>query len=283
MSSDITTTGPNVAPSRVPERRRLTNVVVTFLSIGNSGEEMLLARELADIERCIERCRGRPDIIREMIEKGDVVLAAHRSAINDLGAALVPVTQKDIAVEIADLMLAFPGKDDLAEFIPLLFEHIMVEQPTRLELAAACHRLRCTKKFRPAISEVLGELTEVAFLRRIEPFAKLEANLDKARAYLAEMEAERAAELAKPRFVVQPLRIPGLGYSSHFRFLLIDRHDKQKKVVRRFGDADRVVEFMKTADPATTECSDETKAALIEAERDAERDRDAADVFPSAG
>ena len=283
MSSDITTTGPNVAPSRVPERRRLTNAVVTLFSIGNSGEEMLLARELADIERC----RGRPDIIRKTIEKGDVVLAAHRSAINDLGATLVPVTQKDIAVEIADLMLAFPGKDDLAEFIPLLFEHIMVEQPTRLELAAACHRLRCTKKFRPAISEVLEELTEVAFLRRIEPFAKLEANLDKARAYLAEMEAERAAEraaeLAKPRFVVQPPRFPGLRYRSHFQFLLIDRHDEQKKVVRRFGDADAVVEFMKTADPATTECSDETKAALIEAERDAERDRDAADVFPSAG
>jgi hypothetical protein len=277
MSSDITTTGPNVAPSRVPERRRLTNVVVTFLSIGNSGEEMLLARELADIERCIERCRGRPDIIREMIEKGDVVLAAHRSAINDLSAALVPVKQKDIAVEIADLMLAFPGKDDLAEFIPL------VEQPTRLELAAACHCLRCNKKFRPAISEVLEELTEVAFLRRIEPFAKLEANLDKARAYLAEMEAERAAELAKPRFVVQPPRIPGLGYRSHFQFLLIDRHDEQKKVVRRFYNADAVVGFMKTADPATTECSEETKAALIEAERDAERDRDAADVFPSAG
>jgi hypothetical protein len=37
---------------------------------------------------------------------------------------------------------------------------------------------------------------------------------------------------------------------------------------------------MKTADPATTECSDKTKAALIEAERDAERDRDVADVFP---
>jgi hypothetical protein len=180
-------------------------------------------------------------------------------------------------------MLAFPGKDDLAGFIPLLFEHIMVEQPTRLELAAACHCLRCTKKFRPAISEVLEELTEVAFLRRIEPFAKLEANLDKARAYLAEMEAERAAELAKPRFVVQPPRIPGLGYRSHFQFLLIDRHDEQKKVVRRFYNADAVVGFMKTADPATTECSEETKAALIEAERDAERDRDAADVFPSAG
>jgi hypothetical protein len=56
MNRDITTTGPNVAPSRVPERRRLTNAVVTLLSIGNSGEEMLLARELADIERC----RGRP-------------------------------------------------------------------------------------------------------------------------------------------------------------------------------------------------------------------------------
>src|SRR5258705_13196448 len=92
-----------------------------------------------------------------------LVLAAHRFAINDLRAALVPVTQKDIAVEIADLMLAFPGKDDLTEFIPLLFEHIMVEQPTRLELAAACHRLRCTKKFRPAISEVFEELTEVAY------------------------------------------------------------------------------------------------------------------------
>jgi hypothetical protein len=172
MNRDITTTGPNVAPSRVPERRRLTNAVVTLLSIGNSGEEMLLARELADIERC----RGRPDIIRETIEKGDVVHAAHRSAINDLCAALVPVTQKDIAVEIADLMLAFPGKDDLAEFIPLLFEHIMVEHPSRLVLAGACHHLRCTKKFRPAISEVLEELTEFASrFRGIEPFANLKA------------------------------------------------------------------------------------------------------------
>jgi hypothetical protein len=272
MSSDITTTGPNVAPSRVPERRRLTNAVVTLFSIGNSGEEMLLARELADIERYRGVIRpfaswaaGR-DIIRKTIERGDVVLAAHRSTINDLCAALVPVTQKDIAVEIADLMLAFPGKDDLAEFIPLLFEHIVVEQPTRLELAAACHRLRCTRKFRPAISEVLEELAEVASrFRGIEPFANLEANLDKARAYLAEMEAERAAEraaeLAKPRFVVQQ-RIPDLGYSSRIQFLLIDRHDEQKKVVRRFYNADAVVEFMKTADPATTECSDETKRYL---------------------
>jgi hypothetical protein len=278
MSSDITTTGRNVAPSRVAERRRLTKAVVTLLSIGNSGEEMLLARELADIERC----RGGPDIIRETIEKGDLVLAAHRTVINDLCDAFVPVTQKDIAVEIADLMLAFPGKDDLAELMPLLFEHIMVEQPTRLELAAACHRLRCTKKFRPAIAEVLEELTEVAFLRRMEPFAKLEANLDTARAHLAKMEAERAAEraaeLAKPRFVVDYR-----PYDRWYKFSLIDRHDERKPVVKNLRDTDAVIEFMKTADPATTECSDKTKAALIEAERDAERDCDAADVFPSAG
>jgi hypothetical protein len=61
MNRDMTTTGPNAAPSRVPERRRLTNAVVTLLSIGNSGEEMVLARELANIERCSDR----PDIIRE--------------------------------------------------------------------------------------------------------------------------------------------------------------------------------------------------------------------------
>jgi hypothetical protein len=276
MNRDITTTGPNAAPSRVPERRRLTNAVVTLLSIGNSGEEMVLARELANIERCSDR----PDIIRETIEKGDVVLAAHRSAINDLSAALVPVTQKDIAVEIADLMLAFPGKDDLAEFIPLLFEHIMVEHPSRLVLAGACHRLRCTKKFRPAISEVLEELTEVASrFRSIKPFANLKANLDKARAYLAEMEAkgaaERAAELAKPRFVVD--------YCPYDRrYSLIDRHDERKPVVKRLRNTDEVIEFMKTADPATTECSGKTKLALMKAEDDAERDRFAADVFPSA-
>jgi hypothetical protein len=276
MNRDMTTTGPNAAPSRVPERRRLTNAVVTLLSIGNSGEEMVLARELANIERCSDR----PDIIRETIEKGDVVLAAYRSVINDLCAALVPVTQKDIAVEIADLMLAFPGKDDLAEFIPLLFEHIMVEHPSRLVLAGACHRLRCTKKFRPAISEVLEELTEVASrFRGIKPFANLKANLDKARAYLAEMEAkraaERAAELAKPRFVVDYC-----PYDRRYKFSLIDRHDERKPVVKHLRNTDEVIEFMKTADPAWTECSGETKAALMKFEDDA--DRDAADVFPSA-
>jgi len=56
-----------------------------------------------------------------------------------------------------------------------------------------------------------------------------------------------------------------------------------KKRTRQQAQADAVMEFMKTADPATTECSDKTKAALIEAERDAERDRDVADVFPQAG
>jgi hypothetical protein len=184
--------------------------------------------------------------------------------ISTLCASLAPATQKDIAVEIADLMLAFPGKDDLSEFIPLLFEHIVVQQPTRLELAAACYRLRCTKKFRPTISEVLDELVAVAFqFRGIEPFAQLEANLDKARAQLVEMGAKRAAELAKPRFVVER----GLGYSSRFKFKLIDRHDERKPVVRRFDDADAVIEFMKAADPASTECSDETKAALAEAAR----------------
>jgi hypothetical protein len=273
MSNDLTAaTGSNgvattTASNRIADRRRLTKVALTFFSIRQSERD--LANELEDIGR-----NRRPDIIRKTIDEGDAMLAAHRSAIGDLCAALVPVTQKDIAIEIGDLMLAFPGKDDLREFIPLLFDHIMVEHPSRLVLAAACHRLRCTKKFRPTIAEVLEQLAEaVSRFRGIEPFANLIANLDKARTHLAEMEAEHAAELAEPRFVVQqPLRIAGLRYRSRFKFLLIDRHDEQKEIVRRFYDADAVVEFMKTADPATTECSDETKAALVEAERNADNE-----------
>jgi hypothetical protein len=277
MSNDITTNGPNgvaTTSNRIAERRQLTKVAVTLFSIGSNGEEMLLARGLVDIKDY----GGRPDKVREVIERGEAALAAHRPAINDLPAALVPVTPKDIAVEIGDLMLAFPGKDHLDEFVPLLFEHIMVKHPSRLVLAAACHRLRCTKKFRPAISEVLEELDEVAFqFRNIQPFVQLEANLEKARAYLVELEAERAAELAKPRFIVHYR-----PYGRWHKFSLIDRHDERKPVVKHLADTDAVIEFMKAADPATTECSDETKAALIEAERDAERDRDDADVFPSA-
>jgi hypothetical protein len=271
MSNDLTATaGSNgvatsTASNRIAERRRLTAAAVMFFSIRQS--EMDLARGLEDVWR-----NRRPDIIRKTIDEGDAMLAAHRSAIGDLRAALVPVTQKDIAIEIGDLMLAFPGKDDLREFIPQLFDHIMVEHPSRLVLAAACHRLRCTKKFRPTIAEVLEELAEmVSRFRHIEPFANLEENLDKARAHLprieAERAAERAAELAKPRFVV--------NYNSHghwYKFSLIDRHDERKPTVKNLRDTDAVIKFMKTADPATTECSDETKAALVEAERNAENE-----------
>jgi hypothetical protein len=192
MSNDLTaTTGSNgvatttAASNRIAERRRLTAAAVMFFSIRES--EMELAHGLVDTELD----HRWPDIIRRRIDRGEAILAAHRSAIGDLRAALVPVTQKDIAVEVTDLMLAFPCRDDLAEFTSLLFDHILVEHPSRFVLAAACHRLRCTSKFRPAISEVLEKLAEVASrFRGIEPFANLEENLDKARAYLAEMEAK---------------------------------------------------------------------------------------------
>jgi hypothetical protein len=96
-------------------------------------------------------------------------------------------------VEVYDLMLAFPGKDDRAEFTSLLFDHIALKHPSRIVLAAACHRLRCISKFRPAISEVLEQLEEVGYsFRYLKLFANLEVNLDKARAHLLRIEAQRA-------------------------------------------------------------------------------------------
>jgi hypothetical protein len=258
MSNDIATTGSNGVPAttttskRIAERRRLTAVAVTFFSI-EQGEhsEIHLAYELHHIERC-----DRPDSIRNTIDKGEAMLAAYRSSIDDLHAALVPATLKDIAVEVYDLMLAFPGKDDRAEFTSLLFEHIALEHPSRIVLAAACHRLRCTSKFRPAISEVLEQLAEVgSSFRYLKLFVNLEANLDKARAHLAKIETKL---IQGP----QPQASSG-RHNTRADYLRQTELHRQKEEARALArrEAAATVEFMKTTDPTTTECSDETKAA----------------------
>jgi hypothetical protein len=223
-SNDVAATTTAVS-NRIAERRPLIKGALTFFSIKES--EGNAARDLVDIERY-----SRPNHIREAIEKGELVLAAHRSMIGDLSAALVPVTLKDIAVETGDLVLAFPGRDDLAEFTQLLFDHILIEHPLRLVLVVACHHLRCTRKFRPAIAEVLEEIAEtVSRLRGIKSFANLEANLDKARAHLLRIEAERATtpptEMPKQKPPTAPPKAPPISRADYLQQKELQRQEEE--------------------------------------------------------
>jgi hypothetical protein len=92
MSNHIATTTTTTTPDRVSERRRLTAVAVTFFSIEQGEHSKIhLAYELHQIERC-----DRPDSIRNAIDEGEAMLAAHRSAIGDLSAALVQRRRKTL-------------------------------------------------------------------------------------------------------------------------------------------------------------------------------------------
>src|SRR5262249_20222686 len=70
-------------------------------------------------------------------------------------------TRADITSELVMMLAAFPsGKDDLGAFVRIAVAEIAVKQPSRLVLAAACSKLRCKSKFRPALAEILKLLED---------------------------------------------------------------------------------------------------------------------------
>ena len=102
--------------------------------------------------------------LEEALAKGEAALASQQfqwiSA--SLEAACARASIDEIAREIAVLLVAFPGKDDLSAFVEIAVADIAGEHPSRLTVAAACRRLRRTAKFRPSISEMLETLSEMS-------------------------------------------------------------------------------------------------------------------------
>lgn len=70
------------------------------------------------------------------------------------------VVAAHVSVMLAQLIGSFPTANLLnaTAFTRALLEEVMLEQPSRIELACACRQLRRTMKFVPSISEVIDAL-----------------------------------------------------------------------------------------------------------------------------
>ncbi len=73
-----------------------------------------------------------------------------------------PAGERIVRMEISKLVGAFPNAPnaDLRPFGALLVEDVISKNPSRYAIAAACRKLRQTRKFLPAISEVLEAIED---------------------------------------------------------------------------------------------------------------------------
>lgn len=129
------------------------------------------------------------DGLEAALADGEAVLAGQQFRWLSVGldTACSRASHEDIAKEIAVLLMAFPGRDDLSAFVQLAVEEIAGERPSRLTIAAACRRLRRTAKFRPSISEMLEAHSEVSaeFSLVVGPIRALPARVEALRERLA--------------------------------------------------------------------------------------------------
>jgi hypothetical protein len=131
------------------------------------GSFALKSEEVADhLRRTIKYIRSGEKLgaqyLRAEIAKGEAILAdsIFQTLADRLRPFVVTATVAQVKHELAKLLAAFPTKDDLTAFMPILGDEIMEEQPSWLALAIACRSLRRTCKFRPSIAEVLDAVYE---------------------------------------------------------------------------------------------------------------------------
>lgn len=145
------------------------------------------------------------DHLRDDIERGAAMLA--NALFQALTAELAPfvktATVAQVKYETAKLLAAFPTKNDLTAFTPLLMEEIVSEQPSWLVLAMACRELWRNSKFRPTIAEVLDELADVKWeVREVGQMMRLPKIVAALEQHLAEVERLRPP---KPTLLQQAL------------------------------------------------------------------------------
>jgi hypothetical protein len=127
-----------------------------------------------------------------------------------------PVPGK-VAKMIALLMGSFPTSNipEPEIFVPVLLDDVMALKPSFVEMESTCRQLRQTKKFMPAISEVVETLREQQKLwaRRDETFYCIEETYNDLRDQIARAKAadDRKAAKSQPIVVGDRVRDPKLG------------------------------------------------------------------------
>src|SRR5262245_27806083 len=123
-----------------------------------------------DVLSCMSDCyRHWKHEAENAVAKAEAVLADPQcqALMADLEAALQPATSAEIRAELAVLLFIALSNhkdegDDANAFARLAANRVAAKHPSRLILAAACRQLIDTKIFRPAISEILKAMRDVA-------------------------------------------------------------------------------------------------------------------------
>jgi hypothetical protein len=202
----------------IAQRKRMRELVAKVCASNGGPDELIAAasalRSAVGNQR-FEASRR----LRDVVDRAEAAVAVHKTFLRDLQAAAVPAMPADIAVEIAELMLAFPGNVDLTAFMELANDDVASENPTLLGLLVACRELRRTSRFRPSIAEILEVLQHAReTLRHVPSMVAVTDNLTKLKAAIpareqAEKEARERhereqAEQRLQRLEYRPTRIP---------------------------------------------------------------------------